>query len=334
MKIEHAIEEAYFNNLDTLVTADEAAELCADKQIAKNDAVFLCADELCRKIIPAPKMSCVCCFTDQCRVPRYFRNYPGNKHHENCIYAAYVKAVEEILKNVETYKKIQNLNLCLTYKDTNLNPAEIIDAYCPADDTSYMDDIRKERENNRNRGMSSQEALLEAVATIYRKTRRLEAVVYCYELLSKNDDIDIAQLTIPGRNRASYSQIFRKIHWIREHYKTPYILYGEARIYRFSKNMDGFGVFFAEAVRQYVPDEKNISATCFISQNDLSTYRYGARLREQLSGYAYRNAKCCLYILGSHALNKETDDGLTKKSNVVISPNSLADVVIRNLCVK
>lgn len=308
------------------VKPEEVAEMILRERVKPD---LKCPDKQCRTEHPSSKIIPVCCDPrDPCAdMPPYFRMGPKHKHRYECPYEEVAEQTEYVVDHKKQYEEYSpDANLLRTIKgiqDTSLLPDAYIAQYDPA--AEYRE-IQHEADRLAKSGYSRKEAVRIARCRVPQRTGSLSLVVAMRERLEIYGEPDKIPLSLPNRPTTTYAKAFFSIAQLREHYRTPYILHGEAKIFEVDS---GYVVAYKSTLTKYVSNYKEVCAFTFIDRDHNET-----PLQRDMKHYAESNEICCVYSFSTHRLNERTCPDSDLNLCVVIEPITSDEVVIRKRCVK
>lgn len=321
------ILEAYCVELGKVIDIEEAQDAFFEQSMPRKRFTFLCSDEACRSLPVKPEIVGVNYDKDTCKIAPHFRRHKKHIHAPSCQWGQYNTTLEELLSNKKVYRKKYCKNIFFDF--------EKVDAI------DVFDELYQARESTEERQyMSSSHTVDDIKHDIihkHRKTRSLDKVVDTFRRLTDSEKL-LASLTLPNTRRLSYDKSFKCVSEIRHFFTWTHIYYGKARVYKYSKNFQGYKIFFTSAYCAY-NENINIDTTydvfLSISDKDITNSRQHQQLKKDLDTYVKSKEYCCCYVLANvtHLQNSELFfDGGQRIDSIEIEHG--LDIVLRSISPK
>jgi hypothetical protein len=293
-----------------------------------------CSDEDCRREHPATRLSAVCCDPEnpcEGKIP-HFRTYPGHRHSDTCRFSEFAKYTgdalarkNELRETMETLNiPARNILLDIEGIDTSLLPDEYILEFSPRD---FVHEVKKEAEKRIRNGEKRDRAHQLARCSVPQKTGKLADVVAMGFALDEKQARGRVPLLLPGRkNAATYANAFFSVYALRQHFQTPYIFCGDARVFTSDY---GFFIHYRWQTRGYCEKFPELQIVTPIKEEF-----HRKSLLNELREIAAAGGICHVYSFSAHCLKEWTFPNGERKLCVVIEPKTRDSVVIRNRCLK
>lgn len=292
---------------------------------------LMCPDKECRQIKQETRLTAVCCERGKefKQIP-HFRTYPNHHHSPECFYETLGKDVDYILRHKKEFLKefsdANNLLRDIPGVDTELLPDKLVEKYDP---TSFKEAINQKTREYKSKGLSNEQARRKAICAIPNTTSRLDLIVDMAWLLQDKGGAELrekARLSLPNRPPTNYLQAFLMVSSLKSNYLTPYILCGEARIYKYE---DYFLIEYQSELYDYTHEYPKLRAYTILRYN-----HYKSRLLNDLENYSKSGEKCSVYSFSTHDLKANACPIPDKNVCVVIEPKFRDAIVIRKRCLK
>ena len=320
-----SILEAYCVELDEVINIEEAHDAFFSQNEPRKRFNFLCSDEQCRLLDIPPKITGVNYSSEFFENAPHFRRNQKDIHSEECIWGKYNKILHEMLANKKKYKEKSNKNIFKEFAG-DIDSADVFDEF-------YIPDKNKKIYKNEccvknNNASKSRENIERFILNYSKRTCRLQSLVDIFRKMCP-DDRKTAEILLPGNPLISYKKAFKFVADARHYFYWTHIYYGEVKIYHYSKNEQGYRLFFRNAQCKYNDDNIEFDVTAFIHDEELKKMKHNRSLIEYLKNYSKSKEAVCCYILGKAHLHKADSGGGYNKDSVVIDQASSRFIVFR-----
>ncbi len=325
MPTQETIIEAYCIELDEIIDIHQAQDAYFSQNEPRQRFNFLCSDEQCRKLPNPPKITGVNYSSEFFKKEPHFRRNIKDVHAPDCIWKKYNQMISQMLKHKGKYSTLSNKNIFKNFTK-DIEATEVFDEfYIPEAKAGIT--RRKKKTHPAPKGLEKKN-LEQFVLNYSKKTCRLASIVDLFRKMEPEDKIT-AQLSLPKTPIISYRTAFKYVEEARNYFYWTHVYYGEAKVYRYSKNEQGYRIFFINSRCDYNEDGNLFKVTAWIDDNDLKKMKYHKALIESLEYYSRTKEICCCYILGHAHLHKTDLDGGYNKDSVVIDQASSRFIVLR-----
>jgi hypothetical protein len=282
-----SIENAFCETRQLMMSIEDARE---DFSQYGQELLFLCPDEVCRKLQKPARMSAVNYKAETYIKTPHFKRVDGYPHAQECFLGHYEAAVREALRHKHKYA-VQGRNL---FKDgEQVDPGEVPDefVFIPKNFERKSADIGVIT-TGFTALRTKDERVQYVVHQVKIKTQSLERLAAIYSHMSERDKRTFF-LTINGRKR-TYWDTFKPVWKLEEGATEPFIYFGVCSIYPYKAY--GYTIFFSDKVAQYNTAMPNITATILVEH---TTERYAPSLHKQLAEFT-KNVKVrrLCYVFG------------------------------------
>lgn len=325
------ILEAYCVELDRVVDIEEAEDAYFAQPEPRTRFTFLCSDETCRSLAQPPFITGVNYSNKHSEKAPHFRRNKEYTHSHECIWGHYNAILQKIL--TDKVKKKQYLiesdkNIFREFKD--INSADVFDELI----------IKKKREkivHNKTDNISKN--IINRIIFEKHKTYSLSNVVDIFRKLNdeQKSSAMISLPDLPHNNlqlsysktpRCTYEKAFKPVSYIRNFYHWTHVYYGSVKIYKYSKNIQGYKLFFQNIFCDYYQNNINYKVSAFIYETFFDNTHKSKELRNNLDYYTKNNEKCCCYILANAThLQKSASSGCESTDAEVML--DVFDIVLR-----
>lgn len=318
-----SILEAYCIELDEVINIEEAHDAFFSQNEPRKRFNFLCSDEQCRLLDIPPKITAVNYGSNFFERKPHFRRNNNYKHSENCIWGYYNKILNEVIKNKHKYKHISDKNIFLDFE--NIQSYDVFDEF-------VVRSISGNKRNIHNKIMkNSNDSIKDFIINHRKKTYRIAALVDIYNKMT-NEEKKLAQIIVPENNKSSYWEAFRCVAFARINCTRKHIYHGWAKIYKYSKQIEGYGIFFLtkKCCYKFNKDE-NFPVRSFLEISSLDSIKYKSHIISMFDEHSNSGKAVDAYIFGEAHLQNEEYFGGNRNEFVSIVADSPRGIVLKSI---